>query len=82
MEEILFKSNTMNVNVFNKQKNKFEDSTKFTFQTFEHAKKFFNMTIEKLVNEKGFKEVWSFVHSDTYIELENDVYHMQLVIYE
>lgn len=82
IEEFKFKENTVNVNVFNKEKNKFEDSTELPFQTFDAAKKFFNVFGEKLINEKGFKKVVSFINSDTYIELENNVYHIQLSLYE
>lgn len=82
MEKFLFKSSTVNVNIFNKEANKFEDSIEYPFHTLGYAKKFFNNVIEVLTNEKGFKKVWSFTNSNNYIELENDIYHIQLAIYE
>lgn len=82
IEEFKFKENTVNVNVFNKEKNKFEDSTELPFQTFDAAKKFFNVLVGALINIKGFKKVESFINSNSYIEVENDVYHIQLSIYK
>ena len=74
-----FKENTVSVNVFNKEKNKFE-SNKLPYETFEEAKEFFNVLVGALINIKGFKKVESFVNSDTYIEVENDIYHIQMSI--
>ena len=81
-EEVKCKENTLSVNVFNKKKNKFEDSTDLEFKTFENAKKVFNALVGALINEKGFKKVYSFGTSDNYIEVENDVYHIQVSIYK
>lgn len=82
IEEFKFKENTLNVNVFNKVKNKFENPTILSYQTFEEAKECFNVLVEKLISKKGCKKVKSFINSNTYIELENDVYHIQLSLYE
>ena len=81
IEEFKFKANTLNVNVFNKVKNKFENPTILSYQTFEEAKEFFNRLVGDLIIKKGYKKVMTF-NSDTYIELENDVYHIQLSLYE
>lgn len=82
IEEFKFEANTLNVNVFNKKKNKFEDPTNLSYDTFEEAKEFFNVLVGALINIKGFKKVMSSFNSNTYIELENDVYHIQLSIFE
>lgn len=82
IEEFKFKANTMNVNVFNKEKNKFDNPTILSYDTFEEAKECFNVLVENLISKKGCKKVESFINSSTYIELENDDYHIQLSLYE
>lgn len=74
-----FKENIVSVNVFNKKTNKF-DSNKLPYETFEEAKEFFNVLVGALINIKGFKKVESFFNVDNYIEVENDIYHIQLSI--
>lgn len=74
-----FKENTVSVNVFNKEKNKFEGH-KLPYETFEEAKEFFNVLVGALINIKGFKKVESFYNPDNYIEVENDIYHIQMSI--
>lgn len=76
-----FEENTVSINVFNKKKNKFEDSIKKQFKTLDAAKSYFKNFTGFLIKEKGFKKVESFVNGDTYLELENDIYHVQMTIY-
>lgn len=71
----------VSMNVYNKVTRRFENSAERRFDKMEVAKIYFKGFVQFLMNSKGFeysKDCW--LQSDTYVELENSEYHLQISI--
>ena len=71
----------VSMNVYNKVTKKFENGSEKKFEKMEVAKSFFKGFVQFLMSNKGFEySKDSLLQSDTYVELENHEYHLQISI--
>lgn len=71
----------VSMGVYNKVTKKFENGSEKTFEKMELAKRYFKGFVQFLMNNKGFEySKGDFLKSDTYVELENSEYHLQISI--
>ena len=79
--EVIVMRNAVSVRIFNKMTDEIEFSNEFPFETLEIAKSFFNIIIDKLTNDMGYKKYPS-IYSDNLIEFEDDDSYVQLALFE
>ncbi len=79
--EVIVMRNAVSVRIFNKMTDEIEFSNEFPFETLEIAKIFFNIIIDKLTNDMGYKKYPS-IYSDNLIEFEDDDSYVQLALFE